>query len=254
LRNLTVGDLKLGLRDLLGEKLTDLHRSATGRLYEPRLRAKQKEIEAIPEAAGAQVPLAKELGEADVRHDGYGAAIFYLGRAIEAHPKLSASLKAAAKEVLETFVPRLEVLRAPYADEAAAALDNRPELARLKNQLKAVDVPGGGTLYDWAKAFLGAGDEIDKLLRERAKLLASGTNAAGTGPLRGATVGLLGRFREALRDEIEEEGSALGADYEARLFAYLDKLNEDRASRGRGAAEEVVTETPVAAGKTGAPA
>ncbi len=219
MRNLTIGDLRLALRDLLGDKLPDLRASATGKLYEPRLRAKQKEIEAIPDAAGTQAPLAKELGEADVEHDGYGAAIFYLCRAVDAHPKLPASLKRAAADVQATFVPQLDVLRAPYQDEAAVALDNRPELAKLKTELTSIAVPGGGTLYDWSKDFLGAGDGIDKLLRERARLLATAENAAATGPLRGATVGLLGRFREALRDEIEEEGSALGADYEARLFA-----------------------------------
>ncbi len=121
------------------------------------------------------------------------------------------------------------------ADEASAALDHRPELAKLKGQAKAVEVPGGGTLYDWVKAFLGAGDEIDKLLRERAKLLASGPNAAGTGPLREATVGLLGRFREALRDEIEEDGEQArgrlrGAAVRVRGQA---ERGSDRARAGR---------------------
>ncbi|XXT23240.1 hypothetical protein WME94_17035 [Sorangium sp. So ce429] len=237
MRNLTVGDLKLALRDLLDERADELRLSATGRLYEPRLRAKQKEIEAIPEAAGTQAPLARELSEADVRHDGLGAAIFFLSKAIEAHPSLATELKAAATAAQQAFVPKLDVLRAPYADEASAALDNRPELTRLKAELKSVATPGGGSLHEWVKAFVAAGDDIDKLLRRRATLLATGENAAATGPLRGAVVGLLGRFREALRDEIQEEGSKLPADHEARLFAYIDKLNadRDRGARGRAA-------------------
>ncbi|WP_437990608.1 hypothetical protein [Sorangium sp. So ce145] len=240
LRNLTIGDLKLALRDLLTDKADELRLSATGKLYEPRLRAKQKEIDAIPDAAGTQAPLARELAEADARHDGLGAAVFFLCKAVEAHPALPAALKEAAATAQQAFVPKLDVLRAPYADEASAALDNRPELTRLKAELKAAATPGGGTLHDWVKAFVAAGDDIDGLLRRRATLLATGENAAATGPLRGAAVGLLGRFREALRDEIQEEGSKLPADHEARLFAYVDKLNADRerALRGRASPEQ----------------
>lgn len=228
LRNLTLGDIKLALRDLLGEKLASLQLSATGKLYEPRLRAKQKQIEGIPEAQGTLAPRAKELAEKDVLHDGFGAAIFHLCRAIAVHPLLPDPLKKAAQAVQETFVPQLEVLRAPYADEAAAALDNKPELAHLKAELKSIAAPAGGSLYDWAKSFLAAGDDIDKLLRERAQILATGGNAGATGPLRGATVGLLGRLREGLRDEMQDEDTDLPADYDAQLFAYIDKLNADR--------------------------
>jgi hypothetical protein len=238
LRNVTLGDLNLALRDLLGEKLTDLRRSKTGKLYEPRLRAKQKEIEAIPEAQTGTAPFANELGEADSRHDGYGSAIFSFCAAIEAHPKLAGSLKDAAREAQATFVPALGMLQAPFADEAYAALENRSELGRFKAHLKLIPTPGGGSLYDWVKAFLDAGDDIDKLLRQRAKAVAITENASATGPLRGATVGLLGRFRNALRDEIEEEGSKLGDDYDARLFAYLDKLSAERAARLGGPVEE----------------
>ncbi|AUX36281.1 MULTISPECIES: hypothetical protein [Sorangium] len=252
MRNLTIGDLKLALRDLLDERVEELRLSATGRLYEPRLRARQKEIEAIPEAAGTQAPLARELSEADVRHDGIGAAIFFLCKAVEAHPSVAPEVKAAAAGAQQAFVPRLDVLRAPYADEASAALDNRPELTRLKAELKAVATPGGGSLHEWVKAFVSAGDEIDKLLRRRATLLATGENAAATGPLRGAVVGLLGRFREALRDEIQEEGSKLPADHEARLFAYVDKLNADRERAARARAAPAAG-GPAAPGEPAAP-
>ncbi|MEO5725465.1 MAG: hypothetical protein ABI134_11340 [Byssovorax sp.] len=246
MRNLTLGDLKLALRDLLGDKLVELRLTATGKLYEPRLRAKQQQIEAIPDAAGSQAPLAKELGEADIRHDGFGGATFYLCRAIEAHPTLPASLKQAAADVQRTFVPQLDVLRASYPDEASAALDNRPELTKLKAELKSIATPGGGTLLDWVQSFITAGDEIDKLLRERATRLATGENAAATGPLRGATIGVLGRFRDARGDELREDGGKLPADHDARLFAYLDKLNEDRALRGSSAVAGEAAAPPVA--------
>lgn len=230
MRNLTLGDLKLALRDLLGDKLDVLRASATGKLYEPRLRAKQKAIEAIPDAASKNAPLAAELGEMDGQHDGFGAAIFYIGEAVAAHPKLPKAIKEVVKQAQQTFVPQLGVLRAPYADEAAAALDNRPELTRMKKDLQSIGLPGGGTLLDWVKAFLASGDQLDNLLRQRATLLAGSENASASAPLRSSTVGLLGRFRDALRDELEEDGSKLPHDYEAKLFAYIDKLSTDRVS------------------------
>ncbi|WP_433929276.1 hypothetical protein AB3662_37010 [Sorangium cellulosum] len=152
LRDLTIGDLKLALRDLLDERADELRVSATGKLYERRLRAKQKEIDAIPDAAGTQAPLARELSEADVRHDGLGAA-------------------------------------------------------------------------------------IDRLLRRRATLLATGENAAATGPLRGAVVGLLGRFREALRDDSGRgQRAARGPRGAAvRLHRQAERRPRTRRARARGA-------------------
>ncbi|WP_437672928.1 hypothetical protein [Sorangium sp. So ce131] len=83
MRNLTIGDLKLALRDLLDERADEL---------------------------------------------------------------------AAAAAAQQAFVPKLDVLRAPYADEASAALDNRPELARLKAELKAVATPSTSQCPDMPTA------------------------------------------------------------------------------------------------------
>ncbi len=110
--------------------------------------------------------------------------------------------------------------------------------------MKSIAVPGGGTLLDWITSFIPAGDDIDKLLRERATRLATGENAAASGPLRGAMVGLLGRFRDALGDEIQEDGGKLPEGYDTRLFAYIDKLNDDRIVRARPAAPGEPTALP----------
>ena len=239
MRNLTLGDLKLVLRALLTDNLDVLRASATGRLYEPRLRAKKEAIEALPDAALVRLPFADELNGADAVHDGVGAAVFYMCEAILAHPALSEDVKRTAEVVRGTFIPLLSNLRQPFADEAAAALANRPKLVRSKAQLKAVQVPGGGSLYDWVKAFVDAGDAIDGLLRKRAHALATTEDASGSPLLRSATIGLLVRFREALRDEVSDEGSKLPRDHEAHLFAYFDKLASDRSSKsGREGAEE----------------
>jgi len=230
MRNLTLRDLKLGLRAMLGEHLPELQTSKTGKLYEPRLRAKQKAIDEIPDVPKG-APLAADLHDKDIEHDGLGAALHYFCLAVEAHPKIPAQTKLVAKHSRETLVPNLGVLRRNYADEAAAAIDNRKALETLENGLTSLKTPDGSTLFAWASDFVNAGDGIDTLLQARAKIQHAGEDASATAPLRAATIGLLGRFRDALRDEMEEDGSTLPTDHEAKLFAYLDKLAADRASQ-----------------------
>jgi hypothetical protein len=58
MRNVTLGDLSLYLRHLYASGLDDLRASETGRLYEPRLRAKKEAIEALPEGALSRAPFA----------------------------------------------------------------------------------------------------------------------------------------------------------------------------------------------------
>jgi hypothetical protein len=245
MRNLTIGDLKLALRDLLGPNLAQLQLTQTGKLYENRLRAKQQALEDIPDPALRTAPLADALSAKDAHHDGIGSAVHYLCLAIEAHPQLAASLKQAARETREAFVPQLSVLRRPYADEAAAALDHEANgLPRLESAMQTIDVPGGGTLDGWVTAFVQTGHGIDALLRERAKLVHTGENAAIAGPLRSATVGLLGRFRDALRDEIEEAGSVVPQTHEAVLFAYIDQLAAQRAHATTTQPSGATPETP----------
>ncbi len=244
MRSLTLGDMKLVLRALLTDSLDDLRASATGRLYEPRLRAKKEAIDALPEAALSRSPFSEELGAADGVHDGVGTAVFHLCEAILAHPEVSAELKRTAEVARGTFIPMLANLRQPFADEAATALSNRPKLARMKASLKTVQVPGGGSLFDWVKAFVDAGDSIDGLLRKRAQALATADDASGTAALRGGTMGLLMRFREALKDEMADDGTKLATGHEASLFAYLDKLASDRAAKGgRESADDAEDET-----------
>jgi len=245
MRNVTTGDLRLYLRHLFANGSDDLRASETGRLYEPRLRAKKDAIEALPEGALSRTPFAEELGAEDLTHDGLGTAVFHASEAILAHPTLSAELKQTATMVRDTFITDPVELRRSYADQAARALANRPKLARHKAALKAVQVPGGGSLFEWVKAFLDSGDAIDGLLRQRAETLATTEDASATGPLRGSTVGLLTRFREALRDELADPTTKLPADHEARLFAYLDKLSADRTAAVARRGSSAGTELPV---------
>jgi hypothetical protein len=233
MRNLTLGDLKLGLNDLLEKRSADLKSCQAGALYGPMLTAKRDAINGLPEALTGGRPLAAQLAEADVWHDGYGGAVWHLTEAILRHPDLPANLVEAAERVREAFIPSLGVLKETYADQAAAAKENRPSLKELGDELKAIDVPGGKTLHTWVSAFLKAGDNLDKLLSDRAMTGAeAGEGAKDTAGLRSATIGMLGRFRAAVADEVGSNAK-LPKNLDGRLFGYFDELSQARAKQGK---------------------
>ena len=125
------------------------------------------------------------------------------------------------------FIPELAVLRKPYADEAIAAHNHRPDLERLADQLEMITVPGGKTLYVWVKEFLDDGDKLGGLLADRGQTTASVESAKAAAALRASTIGLLGRLRSAVQDEIAG-GARLPKGYESKLFATFDELHKRR--------------------------
>jgi hypothetical protein len=226
MRNLGLGDLLLILRNLSTERKDDMLLSGTGKIYSPKLGKLQVQIEALPEAARGGRPLASQLGTKDEEHDGFGESIYYYTEAILHLPSATAAQKEAAQRVRDALVPNLSTLRASYADEAAAAAHKRHALDTLKSDLEIFPVPGNKTLLDWATSFVDAGDALDKLLHSRSLI----GNDGMSGPaikVRAVTLGILGRFRAALVDEIEENLS-LPRDLEKRIFSYLDELQTMR--------------------------
>lgn len=230
MRNLHLGDLILGLRNLATERKADMLCCATGKLYASKLGKQQTQIEALPEADRTGRPLTQPLAIKDGEHDGFGEAIHHYAEAIRSLPTAPAAMKSSALRVREAFVPKLGVLRVSYADEAASAIRKRPLLNELKADLQAVPVPYpmGGTLLDWATSFINAGDDIDKLLNDRS-LMSNGNENLSTPAIkvRTTTIGLLSRFRAALIDEIEEDTS-LPRDLEHRIFSYFDQMQATR--------------------------
>ncbi len=233
MRNLLLGDLKLALRNLLGNRKPQLVASNSGKLYAPQLAKKLVEIEELPEALTSGRPLAQDLADTDELHDGLGEAIYYHTETILRLPLASADLKASAQRVRNAFVPRLGVLRESYATEAAAADENRAALATLEADLQAipVPVPKDATLLDWATAFVDSGDKLGKLLSDRS-LLGSGAVPTQALTVRTATIGLLGRFRAALADEMAHEPS-LPRDLDTQVFSFFDELQATREQSAR---------------------
>lgn len=228
MRNLTFDDLRLGLKDILETHATDLNLSITGKVYAPLLTAKRNEIEAQPEAVLRGLPFAAELAEADAAHDAMGSAIHHYTQALLFHPAIDDETKDIAIRAQQSFVPALNVLTARYVDEAAFAHRKRPVFNEVHAELSRIPVPGGSTLAEWIAAFLDKGDEIGRLLHERAEAGIEVEKPPHAGVLRNNVIGLLGRFRQAIRDEVAS-GALLPSDYEARLFVFIDQLSRSRA-------------------------
>jgi hypothetical protein len=229
MRNLQLSDMKLALRDLFEKRGADLLLSLQGKAYAPQLKKKLAEIEALPASLTSGRPLAQELTDEDNRHDGAGEAIYYYTEFVSSSPLASDAKKAAARGIRDALVPRLGVLRDAYASEAASAARNRAALDTLKKDLQSMPIPDGGTLYDCAVAYVEAGEKIGALLSDR--------SLAGNAPLppeakqiRQLTLGLLGRFRAALADELADD-KTLPANLDQRIFSMFDELQAMRGSQ-----------------------
>ncbi|HRI62669.1 MAG TPA: hypothetical protein PK156_00480 [Polyangium sp.] len=224
MRNLTLADLGTGIADLLDNRAKSLETTQTGKLYGPILSAKRKAIEhALKIALEAK---AGDLSETDAQHDGLGGAIWHFTEAVLCQPFVSVERRDAARRIREAFIPDLGVLSDSYADEAAAAKANRPKLVALEAELRMLPTPDGQTLYEWAAAFVDKGDELARKLAARTQGSALEAFRQQTA-LRVTTIGILGRFRASLRDEIKDN-SSLSATIESDLFAGIDALAERR--------------------------
>ncbi len=232
MRNLTLTDLRTGLGDLFHHRAEALKTTQTGKLYGPILAAKRKALDHLEEVGGRP---SGDLTEADTFHDGLGAAIWHYTEAVIAHPFVAPEQREAARRIREGFIRDLGVLSDSYAEEAAAAKQNRPKLAELEADLRACPTPDGKTLYDWASAFVDHGDKLALLLSARGQ---------GTGveffrqqtALRVTTIGLLGRFRAGLRDELIEQPH-LPRDLDEKIFGGFDELSQKRAEAKEKRAE-----------------
>jgi hypothetical protein len=223
-RNLTLDDLNTVYTHLLEQRLDALRLLLSAPVYE---RALQKMLDRLRERAPARGPAARpmkdELAAADRLHDTLGAAIWHLGQACALHPGLSDALRTDARSIADAFIPQRADLSRSYLDEAHAARQRTPLLDVHKDALQRITTPDGGTLEAWVRSFNEAGLQLYDLLQQRAALEGSAETAAENTPLRSEAVGLLGRLRAAVRDELEQRPE-LPRDLEHRLFAYAELI------------------------------
>ncbi len=240
MRSLTLSDLKLGISDLLSRRVETVRATRCGAIYEPLLRASLDAIQALPAATFGSRPLADQLSETDVTHDGYGSAVWFLTEAYLRLPSATKEQRAAAQRIRETFVPSIASLQASYADEAQAAIERRPQVKELREDLALLPV-AGGSLSTWVDGQLKAGAKLDELLRARANAAPGSRKPAAT--LRSKAVGQLQRFRDALVDE-RDANPELGDDLDARIFGYLDQLAAMREKTGPAVEESDPVDPP----------
>lgn len=229
MNNLTLGDMNLGLANLLTERKSHVDACAAGLLYGPMLAEKRAAIEALPEALRGGRPLAESLAQVDDEHDGFGGALWAYTEAVLLAPSSTAEQRAAAQRIRDAFIASKAILQDSYAEEAVAAKNHRARLTERKADLQLFPVPGGKTLFDWAESFLDKGDALDDLLNQRASAEVGQGARKLAGQLRSETLGLLYQFRASVRSEITYK--KLSADLEGHIFAYLDELSSRRPGR-----------------------
>lgn len=235
MNNLTNNDLHLALTNLLTHRVQALRKLTMGAVYEDALRAQLGRLSALAGVAQVQgAELAVALKETDTRHDALGGGIASLLDAIERSPLTGEADRAAAARVRAAFVPSRSELLGSYVDEAARARQRKVLLVDYGADLGRIPVPGG-TLADWAAAFIDAGEQLHDLLQQRARL-AEARSAEPAGPHAGAvrseTIGLLGRMRSALADDVAWAGR--DARLDEAIFGFVDMLQAMRSRRATG--------------------
>lgn len=218
---LTLADLRLGLRDLFEKRHAELMASKAGKFYEEKLAEQRDSIEALPPLLTFSKPLTGEIDALDAKHDDYGAMIYLMTGAYLRHPAADPALTASAGRIRDAFIPSLEELTASYVTEADRAIERKPLLTSMKEDLLLFPVAGGGTLLDIATAFLEAGEALHHKLSERADVPRVSRKAASV--LRPVTIGILNRFRADLIREIKRDPS-LPRDLEQSVFGYFETL------------------------------
>lgn len=126
MRFLSLAALEIAFVDLFTKRHSALVLSSAGKTYEPVLLEKKALIDALPAALTGGKPLVEEIADADVIHDGFGAAIQYLGQAYERWPNVPPEVLAAIKRIQAAFITELDDLEASYADEAHATRSSGP--------------------------------------------------------------------------------------------------------------------------------
>jgi hypothetical protein len=252
LHKLTIPDLRLALDELFERRLETLRATGVGRSYEPRL-ARHREL--LAQLADSRVdarPLTEVLAEAKRTYVAWGSVLFLIMEAYSKVPNLGADERLVLAELRRIFMPRRGEVRDGYAAAAARASSRAQQLDAYTARLASFPVVGKRTLADWVREYVAAGRRLGELLACRADLTAQAmvdaAERAEAGPLRSSVVGLLGRLRAALADELAGQPD-FHRQIDAELFAYIDELTRMRAAsqRGRDAApDEEPTSVPPA--------
>lgn len=223
LMNLT--DLRLGLEDLLTVRRGPLFRTQSGKAYEDALETQRHAINALPAPLTGGRPFAEELALRHADQDAFAIGIWHITEAYLRIPGVSTEIIAAVRRIREAFVPDIERLRDAYADQATAVAGRRENMVNLIDDLVRVPVAGGGTLFDWVAGFVGAGEQIARIVAQRAEINATTRKHAMT--LHADTLRILNDLRKNVVAEIART-LGMPRSTEDEIFGYFDVLEATR--------------------------
>jgi hypothetical protein len=221
--NLT--DLRLGLEDLLTVRRGPLFRTQSGKAYEDALETQRHAINALPAPLTGGRPFAEELALRNADQDAFGIGIWHITEAYLRIPGISTDMLASVRRIREAFVPDIERLRDAYAEQASTVAARRENMVNLIDDLVRVPVAGGGTLFDWVAGFVGAGEQIARIVAQRAEINATTRKHAMT--LHADTIRILNELRKNVVAEIART-MGMPRSTEEEIFGYFDLLEQAR--------------------------
>ena len=145
MKYIKTSDLILGLNDLFRNKITLIQALAAYALFGEPLDDKRRVLAAIYRGPKS-TPFVNRLKEKDAVHDGAGRILYFLCKNFERLPTLTDEERDFWYKLKETFVPSLSILKATYADKAAAATKRLELLAPMKSELEKIAIPNGMSL------------------------------------------------------------------------------------------------------------
>lgn len=228
LLNLT--DLRLGFEDLLTVRRGPLFRTQSGKIYEEALEQLRQAVNALPAPLTGGRPFAEELALRNADHDAFGFGIWHLTEAYLRVPGIESEVVAAARRIREAFIPDPERLRDTYADQASAVAARRENMVNLVDDLVRIPIAGGSTLFDWVAGFVGAGEQIAKILAQRAEINA--TTRKNAMALHAECIRILNELRKAVIAEIART-MGMPRTIEDEIFGYFDMLETTRVEAKR---------------------
>jgi len=228
LLNLT--DLRLGLDDLLVVRRGPLLRTQSGKAHEEVLEEQRQAINALPAPLTGGRPFAEELALRNAEHDAFGLGIWHMTEAYLRIPGIESEIVGAAQRIRDAFIPDPDRLRDTYADQASAVGSRRENMVNLIDDLVRIPVAGGSTLFDWVAGFVGAGEQIAKILLQRAEINAT-TRKHAMG-LHSEAIRVLNELRKSVAAEIART-MGMPRTTEDEIFGYFDLLEGTRIEAKR---------------------
>lgn len=229
----------VALLDLLERRRAQFEASAprTAAIYVPRFEQKEAEIQAFfdrPEAPESR-PLADQLAEAAARQEGRGRELHETLTLIGKDPDVPAEGRAAARRACRALFKQHPGVVMSYPSRAGLARRLRKRVEDHASDLAMLPAKGGITMQARVDAWLGDSATIGRLLSERSDLEARRRETAGA-VLRNTTLGLIGRARATLADELAADPEA-AARVDAAVFGHFDALVV-HAHRGASSAND----------------